>query len=122
MKKSCKYCGRYHDVTVVCASKPPRKKLGNTAAERFRSTSAWKKKSIEIRTRDKGLCQWCLRIVPVRYSFDVEVHHIIKLEADITKALDNSNLITLCKEHHIQADAYEIPIKELQTIVKGMAV
>lgn len=121
MKKSCKYCGRYHDVKFDCGHKPIRyKKLNN--ADKFRKTNAWRKKSLEIRSRDKGLCQLCLRNLyntTQQYTFDtLEVHHIIKLEVDMARSLDNDWLLSLCKYHHTMADNYEIPQSELHEIAK----
>lgn len=111
MNRSCKYCGRYHDVKFECPSKPVRtKKL--TEAARFRGRSVWKRKSIEIRKRDKGLCQYCKP--QGQYRFDVEVHHIIKLEQDIRLGLVNTNLISLCKACHVLADSGKIEVKILK--------
>lgn len=113
MKRSCKYCGRYHDVSFQCPSKPSRTKALTEAAA-FRGRYVWKRKSIEIRKRDKGLCQHCLPTG--RYSFDVEVHHIVKLEQDIRLGLVNTNLISLCKACHVLADNGLIEVKLLKQI------
>lgn len=113
MKKSCKYCGRYHDSSFACPSKPSRTKE-LTEAARFRGRSQWKRKSIEIRTRDKGLCQHCKPMG--KYAFDVEVHHIVKLEQDIRLGLVNTNLISLCKVCHVLADSGQIEAKLLKQI------
>lgn len=119
MKVSCKYCGRYHEVTFDCGQKPTRQKKLN-AADKFRKTNAWRKKSIEVRQRDKGLCQLCIRQLYntiLQYNFDtLEVHHIVKLEVDMSKRLDNNWLLSLCKYHHTMADNYEIPMDELHEI------
>lgn len=115
MKRSCKYCGRYHDTSFVCPRKPSRVKE-MTEAARFRGRSAWRKKSVEIRTRDKGLCQHCKP--QGKYKFDVEVHHIVKLEDDMRLGLVNTNLISLCKACHVMADSDQIEIKVLQEIAQ----
>lgn len=60
MLRSCKYCGRIHDSKYQCSSKPVRRKI-RTKQNSFRSTEAWKRKSLEIRERDRYLCQICIR-------------------------------------------------------------
>lgn len=115
MKKSCKYCGRYHDTSFQCPARPSRTKLMSDAAI-FRGRSAWKKKSVEIRIRDKGLCQHCKPMG--KYAFDVEVHHIVKLEQDIRLGLVNTNLVSLCKACHVLADAGRIEVKVLKEIAQ----
>ena len=47
-----------------------------------------------------------------------EVHHAISLEEDFDKRLDNDNLITLCEEHHEQAERGEIPRAVILKIVE----
>jgi 5-methylcytosine-specific restriction protein A len=68
---------------------------------------------VEVRKRDRGLCQVCIRNLyntQQQYTFDtIEVHHIVPLHEDITRGLDDDNLLTLCKYHHYMADAGDIP-------------
>ncbi|WP_090573884.1 HNH endonuclease [Paenibacillus sp. OV219] len=85
-----------------------------TDAARFRGRSVWRNKSIEIRTRDKGLCQHCKPMG--KYAFNIEVHHIVKLEDDMRLGLVNTNLISLCKACHVMADSGQIEVKVLQDI------
>lgn len=117
MLKSCSYCGLTHNRNEQCARKPTRKKFKKNDADSFRNTSLWKKKSKEIRERDKHLCQICIRKLyntMNQYTFDtIEVHHIIPLQEDISKGLSNSNLLSVCKYHHYMADHGEIP-REIQ--------
>ncbi len=57
---TCKYCGittRGH----ICPHRKSRQKSGDRQSDRFRKTKVWTAKSIEIRQRDKYLCQVCLR-------------------------------------------------------------
>lgn len=104
MLKSCSYCGRIHERNYQCPNKPTRNKYNLSDADKFRKTWKWTKKSTEIRSRDKGLCQICLRNLyntQQRYSFEtVEVHHIISLQEDLKRGLDNYNLLSVCKYHH----------------------
>lgn len=106
MLKSCKYCMRIHDSKYDCGKKPQRKKQGNNK-DKFRWTRKWREKRNQIVERDSYLCQICK--VNDRYNYnDLEVHHIISLEDDFDRRLDDDNLITLCEEHHEQAESGEI--------------
>lgn len=89
---------------------------------RFRSTEAWKKKSEEIRTRDKYLCQICFRkLYGTRKQYNdvgVSVHHIIPIVEDWDSRLDNDKLIVLCEEHHKAAERGDIPRDRLLAIAR----
>lgn len=127
MLTTCSKCGKVHDINKTCRRKVNRNKsyysrYKDDEASNFRSSSAWKKKSEEIRERDFFLCQICLR---ERYKTlkkynteNIEVHHIIKIKEDDTLKLDNNNLISLCSYHHKLADEGIIPAAELQEIIK----
>ena len=117
---TCKYCGvveRGHR----CPHKKSRQKSGDRRSDRFRKTKAWTNTSVEIRQRDRFLCQVCLRNLYNTLSFlnykTVEVHHITPIEEDFNLRLENENLISLCSYHHHMADKGEIPRKVLQDIV-----
>ena len=117
---TCKYCGittRGH----ICPHRKSRHKSGDKQSERFRKTKGWTDKSIEIRQRDKYLCQICLRdryntLTMLNYK-TVEVHHITPINEDYDRRLDNDNLISLCAYHHRMADKGQIPKQELYDIV-----
>lgn len=123
MKRSCKYCGKIVDENHICPSKRDyRKKEESTRARRFRNSKSWMRKSIEIRERDRYLCRVCMSnkydtIQTLNYK-NLEVHHIIPIEADFDKRLDNDNLITLCQWHHKMAEANKIPREELLKLVE----
>ena len=118
---TCRYCGivpRGHR----CPNRKTRTKDGNEQAVKFRNTKAWARKSAEVRQRDRHLCQLCLRnlydtIDWLNYK-TVEVHHIIGINEDYNRRLDNDNLISLCSYHHKMADKGEIPKQVLLDIVK----
>ena len=122
-KVTCKYCGiveRGH----VCPHKKSREKSGDRQSDKFRKTKAWTNKSIEIRQRDKYLCQVCLRnlyntLNSLSYK-TVEVHHIEPIANNYNKRLDNDNLISLCSYHHKMADKGLIPKEALQNIVREL--
>ena len=70
----------------------------------FYNSAAWKRKRQKILRRDKFLCVECKRYgrrdsdgMPVAAE---TVHHIIPLEIDPTKKLDNDNLQSLCIACH----------------------
>ena len=74
--------------------------IKKTKAVQFRNTkpmAAHKRK--QIRERDKNLCQICLLDAygtHRMYTYDyIEVNHIIPINEDIDKALDDNNLICL---------------------------
>jgi hypothetical protein len=124
MLRSCKYCGRIHDSKYNCGKKPRRnrKTQAETEAEAFRRTSAWKRMSLDVRDRDKWLCQVCLRglyLSPRALSYhNVSVHHIVPLAEDRTQALEPGNLLTLCQLHHELAESGYIPRDELRRIAE----
>jgi 5-methylcytosine-specific restriction endonuclease McrA len=66
--------------------------------EKFYGTEKWKRKRAAILARDKYQCQICKRYGRTRQA--TEVHHIVHLEDDPSRALDGSNLISLCKACH----------------------
>ena len=100
--KSCPYCGRIHPVDYNCPAKPKRVYKG-TEERKLRNTSAWIKKSKEIRDKAQGLCEVCRDKGIYTYK-GIEVHHITKIRDDKDRLLDNYNLVALCQEHHKLAD------------------
>jgi 5-methylcytosine-specific restriction protein A len=123
MLKSCSYCGGIHSTTYQCPKKPSRKKFKTSEADKFRNKSIWRKKSWEIRKRDRGLCLICLRNLydtQKQYTYEnIEVHHIVSLQEDLSKGLDNYNLITVCAYHHKRCESDgDIPRKIQLEIAK----
>lgn len=123
MKKSCKYCGRIHDFNYECQRKPKRK-FNNVYndKDKFRSSYVWQKKREEIKQRDLYLCIVCMdqqlnKEVVYNYN-NLEVHHIVPLNVEFKKRLDNNNLITLCSEHHKEADDGKISADYLRSLIK----
>jgi 5-methylcytosine-specific restriction endonuclease McrA len=49
---------------------------------------------------------------------DIEVHHAIKIDENKGLAFEPSNLITLCREHHRQADEGEIKLEVIKQIIR----
>ena len=120
MLKTCRHCGIV-DENHICPHRKSRQKSGDRQSDRFRKTKMWTAKSIEIRQRDRYLCQVCLRnlyntLDSLNYK-TVEVHHITPICEDYNRRLDNDNLISLCSYHHKMADKGQIPREELYRIV-----
>lgn len=111
MLKLCSQCGQLHDFNTGPCQAGRFKK--NTQAVQFRNTSHWQRKRKQIRERDKNLCQVCLldEYDTYRtYMFDnIEVNHIVPIKENISKSLDDNNLISLCSHHHKMADKGQIP-------------
>ena len=124
MKKSCKYCGFIHEVGFNCSKKPKKDyKTKNTEKDRFRSSFIWQRKRDEIKERDLYLCQVC-KAEKIdgknRYNYeDLSVHHIVPLQEDYNRRLDNDNLITLCDRHHKEADKGIIKPDYLRSLIKA---
>lgn len=120
MLVSCPYCGRIHQKNYDCGKRPQRIRY-NTDAVKFRNTTAWQKKSREIRERDNFLCQCCIRNFPNtfrQYEYDnCSVHHNVPLSEDLSRGLDNTNLITLCPIHHEMAERGEIIRDVIRAII-----
>lgn len=118
MLVSCSYCMGQHNRGVTCPKKiKPSRKKEPTYISRFRNTKAWQRKRLEIKSRDKYLCQHCL--LNGLFTFDkLEVHHIIAISKDWDKRLDEYNLITLCTNCHKQAEKNEIKQEYLLNIAR----
>ena len=120
MLKTCSKCGIVSQ-DHICPYKTYRKKNKDSKSDKFRKTKAWTNKSIEIRQRDKYLCQVCINNLYNTintYNYDkLEVHHIIPVNEDYDKRLDNDNLITLCNYHHKMAEVGQISREELNRLI-----
>jgi 5-methylcytosine-specific restriction endonuclease McrA len=119
MKKSCQYCGRIHELSGVCKLKPSTEhSRANTKERRFRHSFAWRKKRAEILERDNYLCKICLHLGRLVYH-DIHVHHIKSLADRFDLRLTDSNLISLCRDHHIMADSGAFTPEFCKSLVNG---
>ena len=116
--KSCSRCGRVHPKGYKCQVNKKDYSRWKTDKDRLRSTSSWRKKSLEIREEANYLCEVCRDQGEYNYK-GLEVHHIIKLRDDPDKLLDDDNLICLCKGHHEQADRGELEVSYLKRLAEG---
>ena len=112
MLKVCSKCGRVHDTNYKCKSKA----LPLTNEQALRSTYKWARKSEDIRERSFHLCEVCKYLGKARAEA-VEVHHIVKIKHDPTLLLEDGNLITLCVEHHKEADSGKLDPDFLRYLV-----
>jgi 5-methylcytosine-specific restriction endonuclease McrA len=107
---------RIHDSKFDCGKKPKRKKPSNDI-NKFRWSRKWREKRNSIVERDSYLCQVCKENDKYNYN-GLEVHHITSLEEDFDRRLDEDNLITLCEEHHEQAECGEISKEYLYKLLE----
>lgn len=77
---------------------------------RTRDYNAWSWTKIQVGKRDKYTCRICA------YYKHVNVHHILAVKDGGTDEL--SNLITLCPNHHAEADMNEIPKEFLFSLIE----
>lgn len=117
MLRSCKYCGKIHDVAERCAGKKAADEKRwaskkDTPTNRFRHKQVWRDKSLDIRWRDQYLCLCCRAKLPgtlVQYQTEnLSVHHITPLVEDFDGRLDDANLITVCDVHHEMCERGDI--------------
>ena len=116
MRKACSRCGRIHDYSYKC-NKGRERKFAETPESKLRSKSAWQRKRDNIKDRAFNLCEVCRDQGIYNYK-DISVHHIKKLKEDPNGLLDDKNLIALCTTHHKKADAGEIPVSYLISLVE----
>ena len=124
MLKMCSYCNTIHQEDYMCSSKSEtiKSRANRTEKDRLRGLSVWKKKREEIKKRDNYLCQACFNALDNRGEKrinirEIQVHHIIPMDVDVSKWLKNNNLICLCKYHHERAEKEIISKKELLKII-----
>lgn len=119
MKVSCPYCGGMHDRGYICPRKPKRRyRYEDREAYKVHRSNRWTELSLSIRKRDRFLCVYCLRHDGRANNRDIEVHHITAIESDNERAYDRYNLITLCREHHEQAEKGLIDVPTLERMAQ----
>ena len=91
--------------------------LPKTQEQKLRNKNKWRLKSEDIRERSYHLCAVCIDQGDLSIK-PVEVHHIAKLRDEPGKLLDDSNLITLCYDHHKQADRGELDVDYLRKLAR----
>lgn len=119
MLVSCSYCAGLHHRKEVCSKRIKKKrKKEPTYISRFRNSKAWQRKRLEVKKRDKMLCQYCL--LKGKLTFDnLEIHHIEPISINWDRRLDEYNLITLCTNCHKIAERKEIKEEQLFDIARN---
>lgn len=112
MLKACSRCGKIHAKGDCSVAAPDITYKHNKQADYFRNQRKWKNKTNVIKERDYNCCRVCLSAGVVNCN-ELSVHHIIPLAINYDLRLDDSNLITLCRYHHEQAERGRISKKEL---------
>lgn len=107
MYKTCSRCGKMHKLGARCYANTRNYYQADPKVREFRNSAEWKRKTEEIRTRDKQLCQVCLSRNIFNYK-NLSVHHITPLQEDWTRRLDNENLITVCETCHRDCESGKI--------------
>ncbi len=115
MLRSCHWCGRIHDTSIVCSKRPAPKKE-STEHTKLRTCRRWDKARKDANARDKYVCRVCAQNGHLTVD-GLETHHIVPLSEDPSRAYDLDNLITLCVRHHKAADVGKID----RSMLVGMA-
>ena len=118
MLKSCSKCGKLHEYGYKCKEgiKNDYSKY-NYKEAKLRNTYSWHTKAEQIKADSNYLCSICLAKGIYNYN-NLEVHHITKLKEDESLLLDNYNLICLCRDCHVLADAGVIKKECLQELAR----
>lgn len=118
MKRYCNVCHTVHEGRCARPVLTDRKR--NSEADRFRNRKVWRRKADSILERDGYCCRMCLKAGIIN-NRELSIHHIIPLVSDFGRRLDDSNLITLCRYHHEQAECGHIHAKELLVLASERA-
>ena len=110
---TCSHCGIVERGNHNCPYRSKRKPKESTEIIRFRNSQAWVKKSAEIKTKAKYLCEVCMKDkynTINQFNFDnLETHHIEPISENYDRRLDNYNLVVLCQQHHKMSEKGDIP-------------
>lgn len=131
MLKACPTCGGVHEYNTICPKRIAYEKQRQaqydrskyktdrtTKADLFRNTKIWQCKRREIQDRDLHLCRYCFLVRHKITTDGLSVHHILPLAQYYAKRLQDSNLITLCRACHEQAEKGLIPADELKRLTR----
>lgn len=118
MLKTCGVCFKIHDSKKLCKIKRYYKENKQTPQyKKLIKSTRWKKVSEQVKQLDNYNCLACKSDGLNVTSDKLEVHHIIKVNEDITKVYDINNLVTLCILHHKQADNNAISKAKLYSLI-----
>lgn len=116
---SCPRCGKIHKrgECPVPVQRFGSRQTRDSAADKFRNRQVWRRKVAQILDRDMHCCRVCLSAGVIN-NRELSVHHIIAINADYDKRLDDDNLITLCRLHHEQAERGIVKAARLKELTK----
>lgn len=117
MYKICNNCGVLLPVGYRCPKCKNLRPNRPTPQQTFRKSYKWQKKRLEIVEVSNYLCSVC-RDKGIITTDNIGVHHITPLNEDMTKKLDNDNLIALCYRCHTDAERGKIDREYLYKLVK----
>ncbi len=66
--------------------------------KKFYKSKEWKRLREYILKRDNYMCAECIKVDKVTTCNTV--HHLVEIREDFSKALDESNLVTICHDCH----------------------
>lgn len=127
MLKSCKYCGRIHDARFHCkqrvdADRDRWAKRKDEIAQKFRNSVLWKNKRKQVLQRQNYICACCAEEMEGTLdrlnTEDIQVHHIVPIQENYDRRLDDSNLIGVCALHHEMCESGRISRKKQREIVE----
>lgn len=101
--KTCEKCGRIHSGAVCKSARKYKRFEKSDNYNQVIKSYDWQRKSKEIKALDKYSCLVC-RDIGMVHAGALEVHHMVKVNDDISLSFENGNLITLCPAHHRDAD------------------
>lgn len=76
----------------------------------FYKSWTWQKKRLDILDRDNNECQMCKELGEVGKG--EVIHHIKHLKKYPALGLTDTNLITLCFNHHVEVHPEELKVKK----------
>ena len=115
VKRYCQVCRKIHEGRCERPRQYGKYGKRNSAADKFRNSQSWRRKTAVILERDFHCCRLCAS-AGVICTHDLSVHHIVPLSVDYDKRLDDDNLITLCRLHHEQAERGAVPAALLRRL------
>lgn len=100
-EKLCDKCKELIGTPRSISQKLYRQNRKDTQYQAIYVSTRWKRVRKVALTKANGLCEVCIKQGKIKYSD--EVHHIIPIKDDISKAYSLDNLICLCRSCHREA-------------------
>lgn len=97
MKMLCKYCGIVEKPHICYKNRTINDK--NREDKRIYKTYEWQRKRKNILNKFNHICLWSF-FTEGKIVVANNVHHIIEITEDNTKAFDDENLIPVCEDAH----------------------